>query len=274
MSNFLSNVGSVVGKILTAIYEEVEAYDKFYIISMELGWPPATNRARYVGESLKIVEAYEEHGLDEVKESIESAMIKWHDKTYLRRMFREWAESSLLQPRLHILKAAMEAHFRGEYVLAIPALLSQIEGVVVSGLGISGRMSYKKFESLINSLLHEPIAIKGKNESLRRFVTGKLMAPFLHGQPIAVSPSRHAILHGADLHYGSEANSLKLILLMENIRQLFRFEAIEGGRLFHVYGCPSLMSSEKKRTFFSNIMETTRAGLTACKRCGAGKYLW
>ncbi len=274
MSKFLSKVGDVIGEMITAVYERVEKYDKFYLISMELGWPPATNRMKYVEESLRIVEEYERDGLDHVKGMIESAMVKWHDKLYLKQMFRGWAKSSLLQPRLHILKAAMEAHFRGEYVLAIPALLSQIEGVVVSGLGISGRMNYKKFESLINSLLHEPIAIKGKNESLRRFVTGKFMAPFLHGQPIAASPSRHAILHGADLHYGSEANSLKLILLMENIRQLFRFEAIEGGRLFHVYGCPSLISSKKKRIFFSNVMEPTRAGFIACKRCGAGRYLW
>ncbi len=274
MKGFLSKVGDVIGEIITAVYEQVEKYDKFYLISMELGWPPATNRTKYTEESLRVVKEYERNGLDQVKGMIESAMIRWHDKNYLKEMFREWANSPLLRPRIHILKAALEAHLRGEYILSIPAMLPQIEGVVVTGLGISGRMKSKKFEEYVNSLQHEAIVIKNKNNALRRFVTAKLMAPFVHGQPVEASPSRHAILHGADLHYGSEVNSLKLILFMENIRQMFRFETIDGGHLFHVYGCPSLKQSRKKRIFFSNRMEATRNGLAGCKRCGADKYLW
>ena len=274
MSNFLSKVGNVIGEMITAVYEQVEKYDKFYLISMELGWPPAMNRTKHVEESLQIVKEYEKDGLDHVKGMIESAMIRWHDKNYLKEMFREWATSPLLRPRIHILKAVLDAHLRGEYILSIPAMLPQIEGVVVSGLDISGRMSSRKFEEYIDSLQHEAIVIKNKNNALRRFVTAKLMAPFVHGRPVENSPSRHAILHGADLHYGSEANSLKLILFMENIRQLFRFETIDGSRLFHVYGCPSLKQSRRKRIFFSNRMEAARSGLAGCKRCGADKYLW
>jgi len=274
MSDLFRKVRNSLGELITAVYEKVEAHDKFYLILMQLGWPPVTNRGQYVEEFSRIVEEYERNGLDHVRDTVESAMIRWHDKTYLRQMLHEWVKSPLLQARSHILTAAVQAHLRGEYILAIPVMLSQIEGVVVSGLGISGQVNSKKFKSHIESLLHEGMIIKNKNETIRQFVIGKLMAPFLHGEPVRASPSRHAILHGADLNYGTEPNSLKVILFMENIRQLFRFETINGGRVFHVYGCPSLRSSKKNRIFFSNVMEAMRLGLRACRRCGANKYLW
>lgn len=71
MSNFLSKVGNVIGEVITAVYEQVEKYDKFYLISMELGWPPATIRTKYMEESLRIVKEYERNGLDQLKGMID-----------------------------------------------------------------------------------------------------------------------------------------------------------------------------------------------------------
>jgi len=201
-------------------------------------------------------------------------MFRWHDDEYLKKMLHEWLKSPLLKQRMHILKPAVSAHIRGEYILVIPVMLSQIEGIIASGFRVSGWMNGEKFRRHIESLFHEAIIIKGKNEAIREFVTAKLMVPFLHGHPVNSPLSRHAILHGADIDYGTKANSLKLILFLENLRQLFRFEALENGRLFHVYGCLSLRTSIKKRLFFSSVQEAIRMGLRGCKRCRANKYYW
>lgn len=276
VSSKIASFSEVVGQVLVtfgdAVYQHLQAHDKFYLILMQLGWPPLTNKSAYESEFLKIVQDYEKNGLDAVKDRIESMMFKRHDDEYLKKLLQEWAKSPLLKSRIHILRPALNAHIRGEYILAIPVMLPQIEGIIASGFRFSGWMKAEKFKKHIESLLHEAIVIKSKNEAIREFVTVKLMVPFLHGQTVESPLSRHAILHGADLNYGTKANSLKLILFLENLRQLFRFEALEDGTLFHVYGCLSLRASVKKRLFFSNAQEAIRMGLRGCKRCRARQY--
>lgn len=98
-------------------------------------------------------------------------------------------------------------------------------------------MNVKKFKEHIESILHEALVIKNKNESIREFVINVLMVKFIHGENIKLSLSRHAILHGTDIDYGTQTNSLELFLLIENIKNLFRFESLENSKIFHFYGC-------------------------------------
>ncbi len=272
LGNFVDNVSHVLQEVTKAAYEHAQAYDKFFLISMKLGWPPVANKLSHMTDFLAIVEEYEKNGLNSVRDRIETAMVNWHDEAYIKQMLLGWDKSPLLKPRMHILMPAVQAHMRHEYVLSVPAMLSQIEGIIADGLAFTGWMTGKQFEAQVESLLHEALIIKNKNKSIREFVTTNLMVPFFHGEPVKSPLSRHAILHGADLLYGTEPNSLKLVLFIENLRQLFRFEALENSHLFHVYGCPSLRSSKKKRRFFSNVLEATMCGLIGCKRCGAAGH--
>lgn len=272
--NILSSIGNALTKIGDFYYRHFLSYNKFYWILMQLEWPPPPNLIEKGTEYLKIVEEYEKYGLDFVKDKVESIMLNWYTDQNLIEMIKKWRMSPLLKPRIHILESAVHAHIRNEYILSIPVFLSQIEGIITSGFRFSGWMNSKKFKEHLESVLHEALVIKNKNESIREFVINVLMVTFIHGENIESSLSRHAILHGADTDYGTRTNSLKLILLIENIKNLFRFESIENSKIFHFYGCPALNSSTRKRSFYSNVQEARRAGLTGCRRCNADNIFW
>lgn len=272
------NAAKIVGKALTefldAIYQHLQTQDRFYWILMQLGWPPPIYAYDKVDEFCKIVETYESSGLDSVKEKVDSVMFQWHGTEQLIEILHDWKKATLLKSRIHILEPCIKAYIQGEYSLVVPALLPQVEGIIVSGCQLRGRINSNLLKQNFEALLHEALFIKNKNESIRNFVINVLMVQFVYGKPINSSLSRHAILHGADIHYGTKVNSLKLILLIENLRNLFRLETIESSNKFHHYGCPSLQYSTKKRTFFSNTLEARRARLVGCKRCGTDGIVW
>lgn len=276
---FLSKV-SEASKIIVEVLGEfgklaahlIQAYDRFYWILIQHGWPPPVNKLANLEEFFSIVAECEKNGVQAVGKTIETAMLRWHSKEYLKKMVDDWKSSPLLRSRSHILESAIKAHVQGEYVLAIPVFLTQIEGIIASGFRFTGWMNGKKLKEHLDSVLHEALIIKNENEAFRGFFTNILMATFFHGNSMKIQPNRHAILHGADIQYGTEANSLKLILVIENLRRLFRFESLENGGVFHIYGCPSVQISARKRIFYSSPQEAIRLGLKGCKRCHAHKY--
>jgi len=81
--------------------------------------------------------------------------------------------------------------------------------------------------------------------------------------------SRHAILHGADVKYGTASNSLKTILCFDFLQDAFRLVSLRRGKAFHVVGCPTIYSKkgEKDLIFYKYFFQAEEEGRIPCKVC-------
>jgi hypothetical protein len=114
-----------------------------------------------------------------------------------------------------ILRSAFNAHGCSDFLLAVPAILIQVEGMCVEKLG--------------SKLYAAPNGIPKTRAATEAFIDGAfsevMFLPLreLHGLTAGeraraawpYAPNRHEILHGIDLSYGNELTSLKAISLLE-----------------------------------------------------------
>jgi len=124
--------------------------------------------------------------------------------------------------RSHIIHSAYNAHKRGEYVLSIPVLLAQADGICHDIFSVN---LYSRERDGKNPKTKEKVTkLTPKSKSDRA-----ALAPYTHLLPIHKSAhkyrrnrilNRNGILHGILLDYGTEVNSLQSILLLESLREL------------------------------------------------------
>jgi hypothetical protein len=128
--------------------------------------------------------------------------------------------------RRSILAEAFLAHREKRYALAIPVFLSQADGVFRDLHGAEFfRMG--KCEPVVRGLIEEMRGISGLEEtllSLREIGTVRKFSEVC----TPGSLNRHAVLHGIDMNYGTELNSLKAVSLLLFIDSIN--EDIEGHR--------------------------------------------
>jgi hypothetical protein len=138
--------------------------------------------------------SYQKHGLQDVR--------------------HEWQKDPSIRKRLPILLDALKAHEERRFTLSVPVLLAQLEGLIAEAKQHKGRFTGK---TLVQYL--ESIRTRGSRfqRIAARFVVEILWADFQHGASLPTL-SRHAILHGADVDYGTGGNSLRSILYFDIIR--------------------------------------------------------
>lgn len=131
--------------------------------------------------------------------------------------------------RFNILKDAFEAHKQGLYTLSIPCLLAQADGISyeilkVSFFGKENRVPKTK------KALEDYLAQPGKTMLPTEEITDLLLYPLRTVSSVSMNtndrdeerkrdPSygplnRHGVLHGIDLDYATEANSLRAIMII------------------------------------------------------------
>lgn len=129
--------------------------------------------------------------------------------------------------RKEIFNHVMIAHKEKLYFVSIPCILSQIDG-------ISNDYTKKKFfiKDKNNKYLSE---VTGEIAKISRFTMDAFLTPLTSQTPIMANESilgefpielnRHRILHGTDITYGTETNSLKCISLIKYLSDmLIEFE--------------------------------------------------
>ncbi len=120
--------------------------------------------------------------------------------------------------RKEILSDALLAHIEGKYNLSIPAILPHLEGIIVEALEFNGKMRPGELKRLLESMLDQEESF---DTALKSYYLENVLVGFEHGKEPESFLSRHSILHGNDVMYGSHENSLKLILLIDfTIEQL------------------------------------------------------
>jgi hypothetical protein len=137
-----------------------------------------------------------------------------------------WFNLAYLSDRRQIILDSLEAHKAGKWTLSVPTLLPLIDGIMRRF-----RKSYlrpsKNPRRLVSaerfSGYYRRKQPKLFGTSFAKFLNDHMFATFDFNSELSPSSiNRHAILHGEIFDYATEANSLKVILLLDTISQFMQ----------------------------------------------------
>ena len=138
----------------------------------------------------------------------------FQDEAFRRSLQCRWQASD----RWAVLEQVLRAHELGLYGVSIPAALAQAEGIVARAFHHSGRLMLRDLRDYLSRLR------KGPNLDgpvLDQFINDYLFKPFTHGDGVPLPRfSRHAILHGADIAYGTKDKSLTALVWVDYLLML------------------------------------------------------
>jgi hypothetical protein len=153
----------------------------------------------------------------------------------LKEMVSSWLHSSFFDRRKRIIEDALEAHISGKFTLSIPALLPQVEGILSSktnrnagsvGLLLKAAVEQNDLsdisifnaveDDILIALATDPFLFKG--HTFGEFFTPEKYTEWVTGQGFDSTPlNRHAILHGVQIDYATEINSLRVFFLLDSV---------------------------------------------------------
>jgi hypothetical protein len=160
------------------------------------------------------------------------ALFNENDGARLKAKIEMWFEVPYLAERKQIILDSLEAHRSGKWTLSIPALLPLIDGIVRRFRRERLRRSKNQGRTMHVDKFTEYYRKKQPRHfggSFASFVHKHMFATydFNNGTPPS-SINRHGIMHGEISDYATEANSLRVFLLLDTIAQFIR--AIERSR--------------------------------------------
>lgn len=130
--------------------------------------------------------------------------------------------------RSHIIQSAFGAHRRGEYVLSIPALLAQTDGICKEVMG----------QNLFTTKDKKPCTALYVSQLAADSSMAALLSPLSEVLPISQNTSqrsgsfdalnRHMVLHGESLDYGTRINGLKAVSLVNYVAEILSLEALSS----------------------------------------------
>ncbi|MDT8900349.1 hypothetical protein [Anaeroselena agilis] len=208
---------------------------QYSAIMVELGWPPYGGL--YIPEMKKIIKAYNRFGPEAIREKVDQLFIERFDADEIEKLSGEWGKKKWLAKRMPIIRQAVTAHNAGNYYLSVPAILPQIEGIIVDGYCHNGRMPGKMLKEYYKKLLDESYRYSF-DQKIQEFLFHIILVDFEHGITPKSFLSRHAILHGGDTDYGTVTNSLKLILLFDYLQGKLGIVTLPSSHCYHLVGCP------------------------------------
>ncbi|WP_313755968.1 hypothetical protein [Tissierella sp.] len=196
----------------------LERMERFYNLMYNLGWAP--HLEMNVAEARKIVEASATCGEDELEVMINDYYTKKYNIEAIDYFLNNWEKSKTLKKRIPILKQAINAHKKGDYFLSTCIFISQLEGVIADSENHIGNMGGTKIRGYLEKRVTETETYSF-GYAYKNFFNERLYCSFEHGKSMQSPIGRHAILHGADTEYGTEVNSLKVILIFDNLFYYF-----------------------------------------------------
>ena len=217
----MSSYGENVTTIAQALKALESRHDRLEEMLTRLAWPfPGHLGSKWLDD---VARSFLAGVLTDL--NVTDVFLNQYLKHGLQDIRRDWQQDSLIATRLPILLDALRAHEEQRYTLSVPVLLAQLEGLVAAA---KQHQVWFTRKILIEYL--KPIRAKGSrfHRITARFVVETLWSDFHHGATVPAL-SRHAILHGADLQYGTAGNSLRAILYFDNIRKALHALEKRGG---------------------------------------------
>ena len=155
-----------------------------------------------------------------------------------------WWDVPAFRLRRPIILDAVADHRRGRYRVSVPTLLPSIEGVVADTFDLGHRVrATAGLEALTE-------VFDGLDAIVLDVAIGQLTylysrADFPATSPLSPRLNRHLILHGRTVRYGREANSLKVLLHLDELHtQLATKQRLEEGRTARLEERPIRMAND------------------------------
>lgn len=207
-------------KALKEMQDTIEAHlafiDQFNVTLYDHGWPPPL--AIGTDDAYEIFFEINKKSLtkDQRKDILASKLCEFHTGPVLEEMLVNWKSKAFLSKRIHILEAGVKAHLRGEYCLSVTGLIPQVEGIVVDVFQRSARVSIGKIKSILSEVVSKERP-GDMNSITARLIMNAFLKSFQPGTSPDFDLNRNAILHGVTVDYGTEATSIKAIMLLDNL---------------------------------------------------------
>jgi len=149
-------------------------------------------------------------------------MFRRDRRKLMTKMVRTWWAVPYLKQRRKIVRDAVKAHKEGRHALSIPALLPLADGLAVR---IVGRVPGNKRKAIYAKDAVEQYHSTERevwSECVLRVVTSLMYRDYDFSKKPPSTMNRHAIMHGEVIGYPTEANSLRVILLIDFFARLLR----------------------------------------------------
>lgn len=252
-------------EISTNVYEYFKQYEKtekqFANLLIRLKWPPLIDFD--MGVMKYIISIYEKDGLKAIESHVNKMFLDYYTEKIIREKLDKWKKRRILNHRVPILDKIIQAHLEGNYLLSIPSILPQIDGFIY-GCNYFKEKSWMEFKKLKKFIEQSSDNNIPADKVLKTFYTDILLEMYYYGDSVS-SINRHAILHGVDVDYGTEVNSLKLILLFDYLQYHYSYVSLKNINTIHRVGCGYLKNSKREKEFFS--LDTDLSNFHRCKTC-------
>lgn len=152
-----------------------------------------------------------------------------YDGRRLRRLIRGWSDDPAFNLRRPIIRDALVDHLARRYRVSIPTLLPCLEGVAADAFSLGQKVTVPQgLEHLAD--LFEGLDALGLDVALDSLGTLYGRVDFRDASRLSPRLNRHLILHGRAVRYGSEANSLKVFLHLDELHsQVVALRRLDGG---------------------------------------------
>jgi len=144
---------------------------------------------------------------------------KFRMKKYLllNRTVRHWWRVPYMNKRKKMIRAAINAHKKRNFELAIPALLPLIDGLAAEIAAHTPNLKTKTMYTKDVAKMHNDDEAEVWSACVEQVVFGLVYKDydFRTAKRPPSSVNRHGILHGRVVDYGSELNSYRVIFLLD-----------------------------------------------------------
>jgi len=191
------------------------------------GWPIAPSMDRKLRERIVLL-----HQQNRIRYASRVILGYYHKNNYkkLKNAVVKWNENQIFNSRMHIFNAALEAHCNRSYVLSVPTLYPQIEGVLnefVKTNGLAAKLGKIKevYCSVIGDLNDYPIPLWAIATTLlyqlqtNTYNYTDFEAEFKKSSTNRQT-TRHTLLHGIATKYDKPINSLRAFVLLDALSAL------------------------------------------------------
>lgn len=184
--------------------------DRLDKMLFQLKWPPPGHLSARLVDQITL--SFEKGKI--TAQDVDEILLHFYNKDKLQGILNTWAEKDFIKHRIKILEKVITAHVEHQFELSIPTILPQIEGVIADINKHVGRMKLKNIKDYVEEIF---VRDSRFDRVSKAFLLSILYEDFEWRDPVPFL-SRHAILHGADTNYASAANSLRLILMFDQLQ--------------------------------------------------------
>jgi len=198
-------------------------------------------------------------------DKLDKFFIRIYNNNNLTKLYNHWGQ------RNKFVKEALDAHKNKNYLVSIPLLLIQIEGIFMDLLRVKNYLTFEgSKDKLIERLKHDKKTPFRKE--LINFIAKRKHKFIRSGEDrFSGELSRSRILHGHELAYDNKINSIKCInfldYLLEIANNLIYYD--KTTKVFHAWYCDRApyFEDERKSFYFDDVEREIHSRKRSCPRC-------